>query len=330
MTIRLLLLSTIVVSFLSLISYQPTAEAQSASDVDVAAEVSSNGVSISGFVSPLATISIYSGSTLLRTTTADSSGNYSFTALSVTDGTTQLCFVVADYYSLGNSTSCLTIDMDESTTYINVMLPPTIHKHNDNFVQGLGTTLDGYTMPNGTVLLYQETNQTTSIQADNNGYWSYSLNNMQAGYYTYYVKGVYSGTVSLTPTGGASIRVLTPIQNIQTTIQTVLQKVGTTSLTLIGLTPLDDLSTSITTRKGDQHITVFSELFSLLPYLFFFFVLIFLNILLFKKLFGQGDGNVDFVTPFFFFIPHRRKKKESFKIGAFCPLPYHNENTTKK
>ena len=169
---------------------------------------SDNTPTFTGTAGANSTITVYDGATSLGTTTADGSGNWSFTAGTLTDGAHSITATVTD--GTGTSPASTALDLTIDTTAPGA---PTIASFsNDSGTVGDGLTndntptLSGTAEANSTVTVYDGATALGTTTADGSGNWSYTTGTLSDGSHSLTAKatdaagnqGAASASLSLT------------------------------------------------------------------------------------------------------------------------------------
>ena len=177
---------------------------------DVRAQVGKYSLSLHGFASPNASITIKSNNILVSTGNADSKGTFSFTGLPINDSAAAFCFESTDSRRLGTSEGCMTIEpTSDDIVLSDIYLPPTVGLERTTITEGSSGLTYGYSMPDASVIIQVEDGGTHQVQSDNSGRYSYTIANLAVGSYKLASKGEYNGIHSLDPRSGTVLTVLT-------------------------------------------------------------------------------------------------------------------------
>ncbi len=156
-------------------------------------------INISGKVYPSANVTILLDGVVVNSTTANSSGDYTF---SINDLTTR-SYSIGIYATDSNGTRSPTLGMERSvtagvtTSVTNANLAPTIRQSHASIRQGENITFSGSTAPNVPVTLTfgGARNSTTTVNSNVAGYYTYSLptGSWSRGSYTVYSDSLVNG-----------------------------------------------------------------------------------------------------------------------------------------
>jgi cysteine-rich repeat protein len=165
-------------------------------------ELPDTQVNISGRAYPSRTINFILDGDNVGSVQANGSGVFQFTT-QWSPGTATLGLWANDFAGTRSITLNNTFDITQgAVTNLNeIILPPTVRVSNPNFSPGAVLTVSGQSVPNATISLYIDKNNTpvASGQAGSNGQWSieYSTSKLSSKEYTLRAKSV-SGTPPLT------------------------------------------------------------------------------------------------------------------------------------
>lgn len=175
------------------------------------AVVPGSNIVVSGFTSPFASVVLTADTQFVISTTADAQGNFSVQIL-VAVGAKALCLDAIDFKRLGSSQAC--IDIPAHTT-IGLFLPPTIGLLSKTVNAGQDATIYGYSLPRSTVIITSKDGKSYTVQTDDTGYYSYTIQSVPAGTFVFSAVGQVLGAQSLPPTGGVELKSLSPLQKAQ-------------------------------------------------------------------------------------------------------------------
>lgn len=193
-------------------------------DTVVSGSIGEYYISITGYISPFASVVLYSQGVYLRATTADENGYFRISDVLVKYGLTELCFDAYDFKRLGESYSCIEIPpVTKSTTIENIFLPPTLGLSKTQIGEGGSTTAWGYSMPGATVTLNFQGKLITTT-ADPTGYYQFNLDNIKAGIYELTAKGSLDNKSSLDPKKKAILKSLSGTQQAVNWLDELLKK----------------------------------------------------------------------------------------------------------
>lgn len=170
-------------------------------------------LTVTGFASPNASVSLFIDGVLMRSGVADPNGNFSISQIIIKQGLTAFCLETTDNVKLASSNGCVTISPATGSVSVkDVLLPPTLALSKTEIAQGESTTAYGYTMPKAEVTLVLSNGQKLTTTADIRGYYEFILRDLKVGKYTIYAISKYNGIDSLTPTKNLNVSVLTSVQ----------------------------------------------------------------------------------------------------------------------
>lgn len=169
--------------------------------VDVKASVGKYYFSVSGFVSPFASIVMSSNSIFMASTVADTKGNFSIDRVLVNEGFSDFCFEVVDLKRIGDSYTCLKISpVKGDTKKDKIFLPPTVALSAKKINPGSSIFASGYSMPSAKVLLNISEEIILQANADDKGFYKHEIKNLPAGKYSLFATARYEKKDSEIPT----------------------------------------------------------------------------------------------------------------------------------
>ncbi len=225
-------------------NYNTTAQAQfqnpiGSQQTQVSATVGELALSVSGFISPYASIVMTSGDgVFLRAAVADEKGNFSISQMLIKKGFSKFCLNAVDFKRIGESTTCFSFPpAKQSITMNNLFLPPTLGLSKTEVAEGSTVLAFGYTMPGATVVLHLSNGKTITATADATGYYSYNLKDLKAGSYDLFTKAYYKEKESLAPTKNLKLKSLSFWEQIVAFLRDLWKKF-LSLITAIALGPL--------------------------------------------------------------------------------------------
>ena len=175
---------------------------------NVEASVGEFYLSLSGYISPYASIVLTSDGIVLRTTVADAYGNFSISQVLIKRGFSHFCLDAVDFKRLGESVTCFNIaPAENSITMKDIFLPPTLGLSRTQINAGGDVIAYGYTMPGAMVTLDINGNKLTAT-ADQSGYYEFHLKNIKAGSYMLFASANYRSKESLQPSNKLHLKSL--------------------------------------------------------------------------------------------------------------------------
>ncbi len=167
----------------------------------VSAKVGQYYLNLSGWISPYASVVLTSDGIFLRSTTADSKGNFYITGVLIKAGFSSFCLEAIDFKRLGDSYTCFKLKPAAGDiTMKDIFLPPTLGLSRNEIGENEEAIAFGYTMPGAKVKLYLNNGQIIETTADSEGYYEFKLKNLKAGKYELYAMAEYQNKESLKPT----------------------------------------------------------------------------------------------------------------------------------
>ena len=195
----------------------------SSSAVQVQASVGQFYLSLWGYASPFASISLTFDGVFMRATVADEKGNFIISQVLIKAGFTNFCLDAIDFKRLGESYTCFSIPpATNSVTMKDIFLPPTLGLSRTTINVGGKATAFGYTMPGAKVTLHLNQKLLTTY-ANSDGYYEFTLQNLAVGTYTLYSTANYQQKESLVPTKKLQLEALSTEKQIS---QQVTKTVG--------------------------------------------------------------------------------------------------------
>lgn len=175
----------------------------------VSATVGEYYLTITGYTSPFASVSLYIDNIFIRSSVADEKGNFSLSQVLIKPGLTKFCLKTADAKQLGESESCITVPPTNGSLEKNdIFLPPTLALSKNQIPEGSNTIAYGYTKPGADVILVISNGVKLTTKADSTGYFEFILKDYKAGKYTLYATAKYNNIDALAPSNTAALNVL--------------------------------------------------------------------------------------------------------------------------
>ncbi|RJP45882.1 MAG: carboxypeptidase regulatory-like domain-containing protein [Armatimonadetes bacterium] len=187
-------------------------------ETSITATVGGVYLSLTGYASPLSSVILTSQGILLDSTVADDTGFFSFIQIPIKPGFSQFCLNAVDFKRIGESETCINTvpaKEKESIELKDIFLPPTIGLSKKIAKAGEEVNIYGYTRPGATVTININSTQSVTVQADETGFYSYTLKNVKAGKYTLFANAIYEKRPSLQPQKPATLEVLSKIEEIK-------------------------------------------------------------------------------------------------------------------
>ncbi len=170
-------------------------------NTNVSAKVGQYYLNLSGWISPYASVVLTSDGIFLRSTVADSNGNFYITGVLIKAGFSNFCLEAIDFKRLGESYTCFNVPpATEDVNFKDIFLPPTLGLSRSEMGDNEEAIAFGYTMPGAKVKLYLSNGQIIETTANNEGYYEFKLKNLKSGKYELYAKAEYQNKESLKPT----------------------------------------------------------------------------------------------------------------------------------
>ncbi len=158
--------------------------------------------SVSGFVSPFASIVMSSNSIFMGSTVADPKGNFSIQKVLVNEGFSEFCLEAIDIKKIGDSYTCFKISpLSSDGKKENIFLPPTMGLSGKKINPGSSIFASGYSMPNAKVILNISKDIIIEVIADANGFYKYEIKDLPVGKYSLFATARYEKKDSEKPSG---------------------------------------------------------------------------------------------------------------------------------
>ena len=194
--------------------------------IPVQGQVGKLFLSLSGYISPYASVVLTIDGLFVRATVADAGGNFSISGVLIKEGFTSFCLEAVDFKRLGDSYTCFNVPPAKDNVIMNdIFLPPTLGLSKNVIAEGGETLAYGYTMPGAEVTLYLSNGQKLTTTADSTGYYIFHIKNLKAGNYSLYAKAFYNHKESLAPTKKLQLRALSLWEQIIAFIQSIINNI---------------------------------------------------------------------------------------------------------
>ena len=228
----------------------------------VSAMVGQFSLSVSGYISPYASIVLTMlNGTLLRSTVADGAGDFSISQVLIQKGFSGFCLEAIDFKRIGQSTTCFNIAPATSSIVMkNLFLPPTLGLYRNKIAVGSTAIAFGYTMPDAKAMLHlsngslarghssivtqamadmtnSKTEKVLTVASDGSGFYRFNINGVQAGVYNLYSRAEYKHKLSLSPSKAIELTALSWLDQIIEFIKNLWNKI-IGFITSVGLGPL--------------------------------------------------------------------------------------------
>ncbi|MBW4515173.1 MAG: DUF4347 domain-containing protein [Timaviella obliquedivisa GSE-PSE-MK23-08B] len=142
---------------------------------------SDNTPTFAGTVAPNVTVSVFAGTTLLGTTTADASGNWTLTATTIADGTYDITIKTTDgagKLSPSSSPLSVTIDIVDPPSAPSsldlIALSDDGTSSTDDITSDTTPTITGTADPNSTIELFDNGTSLGTTTSDGSGFWTFT------------------------------------------------------------------------------------------------------------------------------------------------------------
>ncbi len=172
-----------------------------AQSTNVTASVGKYYVTISGYVSPFASIVMSQDSIFMASTVADQEGNFTLNNVFVNEGFTDFCLEAIDVKRVGDSYTCLNIEpVFKDQIKDEIFLPPTLGLSGKKINPGSSVFASGYSMPNAKVIINISKDIKIEIRAEENGFYKYEIKEIPAGKYSLFATANHENKDSEKPT----------------------------------------------------------------------------------------------------------------------------------
>ena len=177
--------------------------------VKVSARIGEFALSISGIISPYASVSLISGGNIYKAVVANADGLFTFSDILIYRGFTSFCLDAVDWRSVGESYTCLQVDPATSNIAMNdIFLPPTLGLDHQEITEGGSVIISGYSMPNAQVTIHVADTKQVLGTSDSTGYYHHTLKDVKKGTYELYAGARYDQRSSLLPTKKVTLKAL--------------------------------------------------------------------------------------------------------------------------
>ena len=179
-------------------------------DVEINATVGDFYLSVSGYISPYASVVLYGeNDTILRSGVADAGGNFFISQVLIRRGFSGFCLLAVDFRQLGQSKTCIAIPpATGNVTMTDIFLPPTVGISRAQIGIGDSAQVFGYTMPGATVIIHVSNGVILTTTADSAGYYELLVPSLPTGTFDIYATATYQGIDSLSPSSRVQVLVL--------------------------------------------------------------------------------------------------------------------------
>lgn len=178
-----------------------TASEVKAQTTNLTASVGKYYFSLSGYVSPFASVVMSSSSIFMGSVVADKEGNFSLERILINEGFTDFCLEAVDLKRVGDSFTCLKIPPATGDTQKkDIFLPPTVGLSARKINPGSSIFASGYSMPNAKVLLNISEGIILQANADDTGFYKLEIKDLPAGKYSLFATARYERKDSEKPT----------------------------------------------------------------------------------------------------------------------------------
>lgn len=166
-------------------------------------------LTLTGYTSPFASVSLYIDNIFIRGTVANEKGDFSISQVLIKLDLAKFCLKTADAKHLGESESCISIPAAQGSLEKNeIFLPPTLALSKNQIPQNSAAIAYGYTRPGAEVTLFLDNGKKFIKTADAIGYFEFSLNGFKAGKYTMFATAKYNNVEAIGPSKKIELNVL--------------------------------------------------------------------------------------------------------------------------
>lgn len=146
-------------------------------ELTVSINVGDTILTLSGKTSPNASVTVIESGSVVGTTTADASGNFSKSLLAQTPGIHNIGIYATDAKGVTTSTVTYSVSLASlvETTLSNIVLPPTINLSGTGIAKGETVDIYGYGVVSSTISLLITGQTMVNTTSDSSGYWKYSF-----------------------------------------------------------------------------------------------------------------------------------------------------------
>lgn len=175
-------------------------DAYSQSSATVKAGVGKYYFSVSGIVSPYASVVMSTQNTFMASAVADNEGQFSIDNVLVNEGFEEFCFEAVDIRRIGNSYTCLKTEaLTSDSKKDDIFLPPTIGLSGRKISPGSPITASGYSMPLASVSITIGDGIIIRANSDINGFYTSEIADLATGKYLLFATAKYQNKNSEKP-----------------------------------------------------------------------------------------------------------------------------------
>ncbi len=201
-------------------------QSQKKYQVEVRAKVGRYYLSISGFISPFASIVLNSNNIFLSASVADRNGYFSMSDVQINDGFSNFCLTAVDFYRLGESTTCFRFTpVKKSINLKDIFLPPTLTLSEREVPAFSKVSAFGYTMPGASVIFRLGNGKVLLVRADGQGRYVVNLDKLKAGTYQLSSVASFKGEQSLAPSKPVYFKTLSLWEQILKLVRQLFERI---------------------------------------------------------------------------------------------------------
>lgn len=180
--------------------------------VSVSGTITPTQVVFSGYTAPSSIVYLLENGNVLETSLSDTSGNFSITLTNPTSGIHNYILYSQDPNNLNTSYFNVydNVVLDRTNTIYNINLSPTISVLNSNN----SIIVEGYAYPTSNVEIFLNGSQKYLVSPNQDGFWLYSINNLQSGNYSISALSITSSGVLSNQSSTIDFSVISLPQNI--------------------------------------------------------------------------------------------------------------------
>lgn len=183
----------------------------------IRATVGGKSLSIEGYHSPYASVVLRDqDNTFMGSTATTQDGFFSFINIPIKDTLTSICLTAYGLKKIGESKTCIPVNVKSNNQLklTDIFLPPSIAISDKKINAGNSAVIYGYSMPKSTVLL-KINDRYVELDADDSGYYRYTLKGTSVGKYRIKATAVLSATDSLEPENEIDLEVISVTDQIK-------------------------------------------------------------------------------------------------------------------
>ena len=170
-------------------------------DVSLRASVGKYNFTLSGFVSPFASIVMSQDSFYMSSGVANKEGFFALDPALVNEGFTNFCLEAIDVKRIGTSFTCFEIEAIKQDFYkSDIFLPPTVGLSGRKITPNSSIFASGFSMPFSLVKVSLDDNKYIEATTDSRGYYKTEVKKLPPGEYVLFATSTYENQYSQIPT----------------------------------------------------------------------------------------------------------------------------------